>query len=299
VTGWMSSWRGTTNIARTALPTAVCTLMAAIGAAGCDNSRGPTSPSTAGSSSTYFVSGLVRDPVQRPIADARVEVIAGVLLGSVTTTDREGRFSFSTPVPDSQPVTLRITRDGHHAATVPGGPNGFRVTLVPIDLADVRGRYTAMFSASVACTQIPETLRTRTYIAAISPTGSGRTLVTGELTGAVFQYGYSNFFGVLGSDAFRVFISSYDAFNWWLEDHPLIERLAEGGHLSIFGHGRRDSGYRDYDSLRRHMVVLYRVRPAWWHQLADHLYRRGSDLPVGRPPVDAVAVSERRSPQGE
>jgi hypothetical protein len=58
---------------------------------------------------------------------------------------------------------------------------------------------------------------------------------TSALTGAEFQRGYETFFATVASDAARFSVYSWDAFNWWGEDQPIIERLPSGGYVAWMG----------------------------------------------------------------
>jgi hypothetical protein len=75
----------------------------------------------------------------------------------------------------------------------------------------------------------------RTFTAAISPTRPDRLNFTSTLTGAQFQRGYDTFFAGVASDAVRFYVYSWDAFNWWLEDQPIIERVPPGGYVAWMG----------------------------------------------------------------
>jgi len=208
--------------------------------AGCDNSPTPVVPTgptrTSPSPGTFVVSGVVVDTLQRPLADARVEVLGGALLGSVTMTDMEGRFSFPTPIAATEVTTIQVSREDYKPAIVPVRQSALlRVMLVPSVFADLIGSYTLTLQAAATCSELPVPLRTRVYVASIALPTSNEFRFTTSLAGSKFQFGYSTFFGALSADSAKFFISSWDAFNWWLEDQPIIEQLDPDGHLSVFG----------------------------------------------------------------
>ena len=198
----------------------------------------PTSPSGTPANTTRIatIRGRVQDSVSRPIIDARVTIVDGPQAGLSTTTNDEGRFAFVPFTTPSEATALRIEKDGFTAATPRWrAPDELLVLLRPLILLDIEGQYTITFAAASACNQLPVAAQTRTYTAAISPTRPDRQHFTSTLTGAEFQPGYDTFFAVVASDAARFLVYSWDAFNWWLEDQPIIERLPSGGYLAWMG----------------------------------------------------------------
>ena len=207
-------------------------------------SESPTRPSISTPEGNMLIAGTVRDPALQPVAGARVEVTAGALLGNVATTDGDGRFAFSTPVPGSASFTLQISKDGFEPATVSGRPNVvLAVRLVPSTRAALSGPYTLTLRASSTCSELPPDLRSRTYLAAIDVRERVGASLTGTLSGATFQPAYETFFGSLSAGAARVAFMSYNAFSWWLEDQPIIETLG-AGFVSVIG-SHADCGTRD------------------------------------------------------
>ena len=73
------------------------------------------------------------------------------------------------------------------------------------------------------------------YMAAVSPARPDRLNFMSTLSGAEFQRGYDTFFAVVASDAARFLVHSWDAFNWWLEDQPIIERFPSGAYGAWMG----------------------------------------------------------------
>lgn len=59
--------------------------------------------------------------------------------------------------------------------------------------------------------------------------------VAGQLAGANFFRGYDTLSAVEGERAARVLVYSRDAFEWWLEDQPIFERLGSSGYLALSG----------------------------------------------------------------
>jgi hypothetical protein len=183
------------------------------------------------------IRGRVQDAVSRPIAAARVTIADGSQAGLSTTTNDDGRFAF-VPFPTRAELTaLRVEKDGY----VPSNPrwqvsdDQITVSLRSVTSLDIEGQYTITFAAAAECSQLPSAVQTRTFTAAISPTRPDRLNFTSTLTGAQFQRGYDTFFAAVASDAARFYVYSWDAFNWWLEDHPIIERVPSGGYVAWMG----------------------------------------------------------------
>ena len=58
---------------------------------------------------------------------------------------------------------------------------------------DLEGLYNVTFIAASTCTQLPPAVRTRSYSAAMRPTGKSRDAFTAELVGAEFFPAYDTF----------------------------------------------------------------------------------------------------------
>jgi hypothetical protein len=110
----------------------------------------------------------------------------------------------------------------------------------PLKLLDLEGAYSVTFTAADSCSQIPTELRTRTYVATGSPQRNDRTTFTLALSGASFQPAYETFFARVAGDTVTLSVHSWDAARWWLEDHPIIERLGEGRSVEMMGTARAD-----------------------------------------------------------
>jgi Carboxypeptidase regulatory-like domain len=212
-------------------------LLIAIITSGCGgtSSVSPSGPST-DVNRIVTIQGRVQDSLLRPIADARVTIVDGPLNGVSTTTNEEGRFALAASFRAAELTTVHIEKDGYWSATARWRPSGeIWVALRALALPDLEGQYTITFSAAAECSQLPSQVRSRTYFASISPRPDDRAYFTSTLTGAEFQHGYNTFFGAVGSNAARFSVYSWDAFNWWLEDQPIIERLPSGGYVAWMG----------------------------------------------------------------
>lgn len=194
--------------------------------------RLPSSPSP----SSFTLTGWVRDTLMSPISGARVEIADGAHAGLFAITTSAGQFSIPNVGASPQGLTLRITRDGYSPVTRTVGIHAeVVIVLVGLDLFPLEGRYTMTFSAESSCTQIPAALRTRTYGVTFRHSPSDPSRFAGALDGADFLPGYGTLSVSPGVNAARFFISSWEAFTWWWEDHPIIERLPASGYLSLEG----------------------------------------------------------------
>jgi hypothetical protein len=210
--------------------------------AGCQGrSPVPTSPSSVNARlSAVSITGVVRDLVQRPVADARIEVSEGPSTGLTAITDGSGQFSLNATASGDR-VAVLVSKDGYETATVLLRPGQVVVYLRDQSVADLEGRRAIVFTADASCVQVPPALRTRSYTAVVTrstATGTGmasQTTFVGELNGADFYQGYAKMWLIGVHDAVRFNVFSWDAFNWWLEDDPIIERLTPTSHLSISG----------------------------------------------------------------
>ena len=178
----------------------------------------------------------MQDSVSRPVADARVTIIDGSLAGLSTTTSEDGRFAFATFTTAAELTTLRVEKDGYTPSNPRWrAPDDITVLLRSATPLDIEGQYTITFTAAAECTQLPSAAQSRTFTAAVSPVRPDRLNFTSTLTGASFQSGYNTFSAVVASDAARFLIYSWDAYNWWGDDEPIIERLATGGYVAWMG----------------------------------------------------------------
>ena len=198
----------------------------------------PTSPTGTHTSASRVatIRGRVQDSVSRPIVDARVTIVDGPGAGLSTTTSDDGRFAFAAFMTPAELTALRVEKGGYTPSNPRWrAPDDITVLLRAVTPLDIEGQYTITFTAAAECTQLPSALRSRTFTAAVSPVRPDRLNFTSTLTGANFQSGYNTFSAVVASDAARFLIYSWDAFNWWGDDEPIIERPATGGYVAWMG----------------------------------------------------------------
>jgi len=206
-------------------------------AAACDKSpAGPSAPSSA-RTVALSLAGQVVDPLRRPVAEATVEVLDGVLAGQSVATDGDGRFAFAGQMAADVAVDLRITKLGYATSTATwraSNPGDVVVFLRPFSIPAVQGDYTLTFTADVSCNGLPSQVRSRSYSATVSSTSSP-TFITITLAGATFAPGYADLSGSLAKDAVRFNVFSNDADNWWGDGLPIIERLDSTSYVSFAG----------------------------------------------------------------
>lgn len=124
--------------------------------------------------STPRLSGDAHDTANRPIADARIEVLDGPQAGAFTTTDALGRFSIAGEYDDT--VRFRASKPGHVSKTQTSRRPcdtcerylGFLLEL-EMPPTNLTGDYTLTFTADPGCVGIPESARVRSYTATVRP----------------------------------------------------------------------------------------------------------------------------------
>jgi len=175
---------------------AAVNVVAALLLVGCGTSKTPIAPAAEvqPAAQGFQLSGAVVDPVNRPLASARVEVIDGPRAGTVATTDLDGRFSMTGTFTGD--TGLLATKDGYEPESrrvpppgvrPPGNTEAWEVYfhLEPLGpVADVAGAYALTLTADRACT-LPAEARTRTYTATVVATGR-QSAFLGMLNGATF-----------------------------------------------------------------------------------------------------------------
>jgi hypothetical protein len=187
-----------------------------------------------------MISGIVRDLLGRPIGDARIEVGEGPSLGVATISDVLGQFSIDA-IASGDRVALTASKAGYDTATVRSRAGETVIFLRDTTVANLEGRATIMFTADASCTQLPPVLRTRSYTAVVAPSAStgavmaSQSAFVAELNGADFQQGFGKIWLIAARDAVRFNVFSWDAYNWWLEDDPVIERVTTSSHVSVSG----------------------------------------------------------------
>ena len=209
-------------------------------AVGCRNSStlpdSSTAPTPQAPTAPLNIAGIVRDTIQRPVSDARILVLDGSAAGRFASSNEEGRFTLFDPTPVMETVALQISKAGYTPLTGRWRNNSdASATLIADPLLNLEGQYSIAFDAASACDQLPPAVRTRTYAATIGRTTSNRWLFAATLSGAEFYPGFDTFWGAVGGDTVRFYVSSWDAFNRWLEDHPIFERLDSNRYVSLMG----------------------------------------------------------------
>lgn len=215
-------------------------LALALLATGCQGRSSPTSPSSTSAPSAISITGIVRDLLQRPIRDARVEVVEGPSSGIAAITDVQGQFSLNATASNER-VGVMVSKDGYSSESLRLRSGQSVVYLKDLTVANLEGRQTIVFVADASCTQLPIALRGRTYTATVTQsTSTGASLAApsifvSELSGADFYQGFEKLSITAARDAVRFSVFSWDAYNWWLEDDPIIERVTPTSHFSVSG----------------------------------------------------------------
>lgn len=149
----------------------------------------PTRPSEAISSSgaangQFLVSGVVTEPVGIPVPAATLTVKAGTPDSLSTNSGSDGRYGL---IVGGGTQTLVVTAVGYTTVTrdfVTNRDMTLNIELAPLQKrADIAGAWDATIEASEQCTDLPASLRSRTYRAAISQRGSAIEI---EFSGARF-----------------------------------------------------------------------------------------------------------------
>lgn len=217
-------------MARRLSPTLGVLLIASLAAA-CQES--PTRPTAA---STPAVTGTVQDTFGEPISGARVEMIDGPLAGRWALTTSAGRFSIPLDGRSPQGISLRISKEGFASASqLIDTSVVLLIVLESTEPFTLHGDYTLTLAAAPACQDIPSTLRSRAYTAKLRRRGTANRMFTVELGGADFYPGYGTLFGTRRDMDTTFWISSVEAFDNWLEEQPIFERLPSSAYVSFVG----------------------------------------------------------------
>jgi hypothetical protein len=185
---------------------------------------------------------MVQDTAVRPVADARIEVVEGARAGVSTTTDASGRYTL--PGVFVGALALRASKDGYVTVTKPyeTARQGQQALSFVMDLAvpsvNIGGEYSATFTADNSCTELPDSLRRRTYTATIEsgPGYASKHHYRATLGGATFYPSPLNntfFIGVAGDFA-HVEID-FDGIG-------IAEELTPSTYVSIVGLGHTTIG---------------------------------------------------------
>jgi hypothetical protein len=95
------------------------------------------------------------------------------------------------------------------------------------------GEYNVTFTADDSCTQLPPSIRTRTYTATIG-VNSARALKV-ELGGSNFFARYETFLLMAVPGGARFLVHSMYALDTWADEMPIFERLSSGGYVALSG----------------------------------------------------------------
>ena len=155
------------------------------------------------------------------------EIISGPGKGASGTTV-DGQVTLQ--IPESGPVTVRISKDKYRPATTNlfvDGPNsrGQIVTLeAAVPTVDFSGPRLLEVRADAACNRLPEALRVRTYAVSFVKSGPGR--FSAEPTDEIFSSFVVDIFGLV--DEASILIEEPDS-----GQPGIIERLPDGGTLRM------------------------------------------------------------------
>ena len=237
-------------------------------ALGCEDGKSPVQPTPSESVApqpapplVFSLSGSVQDTASRPLAGARVEIIAGDRSGTVETTDGNGRFRM--PGTFTGTVTIAGSKDGYHqeSLTLPHPQTVRRLPSENLNLwmnlslqpdgppANIVGEYTLMITADRACSTLPDEVRTRTYSATIVR-GGRPTSFQGRVSDGRFISGHNYFeIGMAGEFA-----------SFWTQ---IMEQLSEAIYLVIAGGVSAPFGSSGISAPFNAQVVYCPVRPVW------------------------------------
>src|SRR5688500_11523884 len=219
-----------------------------VGLTGCDghgrpgpSGPSPVPPSRPPAAGGIQLAGTVSDAAWRSLAGARVEVVDGPLAGLSTTTDGNGEYRLTGAFDET--THFRATKEGHVAATWPlpaicerCNPQWWihfylEAVAAPVSIA---GDYTLTFVADSACATFPDEVRTRTYVATVTPTTRPREPANSRfdvtVAGGTFLEHYDSFtIGVVGD-----YIRS-DIGDWGHGSPGLVEQIAPNTYLTLGG----------------------------------------------------------------
>lgn len=175
---------------------------------GCGSDSLPTAPTPM--TVEFSLAGSVHDTAFRAVPDVRIDVIDGPRTGAFALTDPVGNYEL--PGVFADVVTVRTSKADYVSVektyrTSNRGRQYLDFAIEPtVPSADIAGEYTLTLAADSICTALPDTIRARTYSAAIRPlpqSGSPHAYET-TLTGAAFLASALNnrfVMGVAGSVA--------------------------------------------------------------------------------------------------
>jgi hypothetical protein len=196
--------------------------------------RSNTAPSPAVTKAALHIAGRVTDNLGRPLSGAAVTVTEAP--GALAITGEDGSFTVSDATLVDARVTLNISKARYAPVSVNVTNNhDISFVMTPVDLLTVDGQYTVTLTADDGCTQLPAAVRSRTYVATFGPWPPTPGRIVAPLSGANLFPSYDKISGTISDNAARFYIYSWDAFNWWLEDDPIIDRLDQTTYVSFEG----------------------------------------------------------------
>lgn len=217
------------------IPTTLGVLMIVSLAAACEDTPRrltPLGPSLAAPG----VTGIVEDTFGEPISGALVEMIDGPLAGRSALTTSVGRFAIPLDGRSPQGITLRISKEGFSPVSrlIEDSVAGLVVleSTVPFTW---HGDYTLTVSAAGTCADIPSSMRRRTYTAKLRSRNTANGMFTVALGGVDFYPGYATLFGSKRDAGTTLWVASWAAFENWMEEQPIFERLPSSEYLSFVG----------------------------------------------------------------
>ena len=138
----------------------------------------PTGPSPPAplSGTTWSIRGTVTDSLLI-LANARLEIVAGVGAGASTTSAGSGTYRLVGAAGD---VEVRASLPGFESQIrrvhVSADRTDINFALVPLNPANVVGAWRLTIEASLTCDKLLESVRTRTYQAVIHQSGARATV---------------------------------------------------------------------------------------------------------------------------
>lgn len=219
--------------------------LVALGLGGCDSSpKSPVAPSQdpqpAPQPIGIQLAGTVSDAAWRPLAGARVEVVAGPQAGLSTIVGADGVYRLTGSFDETSRFTA--SKEGHVSATWPFparcgncNPNywiHFNLeSLAPH--ANIAGDYTLTFIADSACADLPNEARTRTYGATIAlasnPDVPANSRFNVTVSGSPFLDDYNTFTIGVAGDYLAAYLGD-------LHGAPgLVEQVAKNTYITLGG----------------------------------------------------------------
>jgi hypothetical protein len=182
------------------------------------------------SPNTFRLIGSVSDMQSTLIANARVEVPGMVY----ATSDARGAFRLYGVPPEAD---IRVTADGYatveqHIQLTTHTSLDFRVDIVR--LVNLSGNYTLTLEAGPSCrVPLAVELQRRSYGAKVTQSGARLEVVLTDPGLVMANDAFGRFGGTVTSTGV-----TFQIFGGWTSGSDLIERLADGSMLEIYGIAR-------------------------------------------------------------